>query len=127
MATVGEVIDGGTFASQIEDTNLLLQSRSRPRFSCVQVGAHLRVGDTTIVPRLRVRLVLAVTVAASWTTTHYYCEIDEKSVIIFQFWVPLLQRHPNPSSVQSNPVPAIGRFKWRGFRGGEVGEHTHIV
>ena len=32
---------------------------------------HLRVGDTTVVPRLGVRLVLAVTVASRRTTGHF--------------------------------------------------------
>jgi hypothetical protein len=51
MSTEGEVVNGSTFASQIENSNL-------------------RVGDTTVVSRFWVRLILAVAVAASRTTTH---------------------------------------------------------
>lgn len=47
-----EVIDGSTLAAQVEDTNL-------------------GVGDTTVEPRLGVRLVLAVPVATSGTTGHF--------------------------------------------------------
>jgi hypothetical protein len=34
------------------------------------VNPELRVRNTTVEPRLRVRLVLAVPVTPSWTTTH---------------------------------------------------------
>jgi len=47
----GEVIDRGTLTAKIENSDL-------------------GVGDTTIVPRLGVRLVLAVAIAASGTATH---------------------------------------------------------
>jgi hypothetical protein len=48
----GEVVDVGTLAAKIED-------------------ADLGVGDTTVEARLRVRLILAVTVATSGTTRHF--------------------------------------------------------
>jgi len=47
----GEVIDGSPLSAQVEDPDL-------------------GVGDTSVVPRLGVRLVLTVTVATSRTTTH---------------------------------------------------------
>jgi hypothetical protein len=53
MAAEGEVVNGCTFTAQIEDTDLW-------------------VGHTTIVPRFRVRLVLAVTVAPSGSSSHFY-------------------------------------------------------
>ena len=49
--TEGEVIDRRLLATKV-------------------VNAELRVRDTTVVPRLGVRLVLAVTVAASWAASH---------------------------------------------------------
>jgi len=48
VATKGEVIDGSTFAAQVENTDL-------------------GVGNTTVIARFGVRLVLTVTVAASGT------------------------------------------------------------
>lgn len=47
-----EVVDGSALAAKIVDSNL-------------------GVGDTTVEPRLRVRLVLAVAVATGWTTRHF--------------------------------------------------------
>ena len=47
----GELVDVGTFTTEIKNTDL-------------------GVGHTTVVPRFRVRLVLAVAVAASGTATH---------------------------------------------------------
>jgi len=47
----GEVIDRGTLTAKIENSDL-------------------GIGHTTVVPRLGVRLVLAVAVAASGTATH---------------------------------------------------------
>jgi hypothetical protein len=49
-----EVIDGRTLAAQIED-------------------ADLRIGHTAVEAGLRVRLVLAVAVATSWTARHCEC------------------------------------------------------
>jgi len=51
VAAEGEIFNGSTLAAQVEDTDL-------------------RIWDTTVVPRLRVRLVLAVAVAASGAATH---------------------------------------------------------
>jgi hypothetical protein len=51
MAAEGEVINGGTFATQVEDTDLWVR-------------------DATVVARLGVGFVLTVTIAASRTTTH---------------------------------------------------------
>lgn len=51
VAAEGELVNVGTLAAKIEDPNF-------------------GVGHTTVVPRLGVRLVLAVTVAASWPATH---------------------------------------------------------
>jgi len=47
-----ELVDVGTLAAEIEN-------------------ADLGVGHTTVEPRLRVRLVLAVAVASCWTTSHF--------------------------------------------------------
>jgi len=44
-------VNVGTFTSEVEDTDL-------------------GVRDTTVVTRFRVRLILAITVAASWAATH---------------------------------------------------------
>jgi len=51
MAAEGEIIYGRTLATQVENTDLW-------------------VGNTTVVARFGVRLVLTVTVAAGGTTTH---------------------------------------------------------
>jgi len=51
VGTEGEIIDRGTLTAKIENSDL-------------------GVGDTTVVPRLGVRLVLAVAVATSGTATH---------------------------------------------------------
>ena len=53
MAAVGEVVERRALAAEIED-------------------ADLRVGHTTVVARLGVRLVLAVAVAAERTATHLF-------------------------------------------------------
>lgn len=46
-----ELIDGSLLAAQVEDANL-------------------GIGDTTIVPRLGIRLVLAIAIATSRAATH---------------------------------------------------------
>lgn len=48
MRCEGKLIDAGPLATKVEDTNF-------------------RIGDSTAVPRLGVRLILAVAVASSWT------------------------------------------------------------
>jgi len=53
MAAEGELVDRGALTTQVEDTDL-------------------GVGDTTVVPTLGVGFVLAVAVAASGTTTHFF-------------------------------------------------------
>ena len=70
MAAEREIIDRSTFAAQVEDTNLVLQIRNRFVIPRQGVATDLRVGDTTVVARFGVRLVLTVAVAASGTTTH---------------------------------------------------------
>ena len=73
MAAEGEFVDGGTLTAQVEDTDLGAESLSGPsERSCeLDDGAHLGVGDTTVVPTLGVGLVLAVAVATSGTATHF--------------------------------------------------------
>jgi hypothetical protein len=56
MAAEGELVNVGTFTTEIEN----------PDFG---------VRNTTVVPGFGVRLVLAITVAASGTATHYYFQI----------------------------------------------------
>ena len=68
MAAEGELVHGGTLATEIEDANLSrVNSWIRESEGSI---AHLRVRNTTVVPTLRVGLVLAVAVAASGTATH---------------------------------------------------------
>lgn len=68
----GEVIDRGTLTAKIENADLkynrILLSKKSTRSATAPT--HLRVGHTTVVPRLGIWLVLAVTIAASGTTTH---------------------------------------------------------
>ena len=53
--TTRELIHGGTLSSQVENPNF-------------------RVGHTSAKARLRVRLVLDVAIAASWTTSHCFVQ-----------------------------------------------------
>ena len=69
MDTEGEFIDRGTLTTQVEYANLGLLISI---LLAIQVASsYLGVGNTTVVSRLGIRLVLAVTVAASGTTTHF--------------------------------------------------------
>ena len=68
MCAKREFVDWCTFASQVENANLkdeLIVTLERFAW------AYLGVGHTAVVPRLGVRLVLAVAVAASGTATHF--------------------------------------------------------
>jgi hypothetical protein len=68
---VREVIDRRALAPEVEDTDLHeAASAWLDNVPYDLEGADLRVGHTTVVPRLGVRLVLAVAVAASGTATH---------------------------------------------------------
>lgn len=71
MDAVGELIDGSTLTAQVEDTDLIMDISQRPGTFCK--WSYLRVRDTTVVPGLGVGLVLAVTVAAGGTATHFEC------------------------------------------------------
>jgi len=51
VSAEGEVVDGSTLSAQVEDPDLGIR-------------------DTSVVSRLGIRLVLAVAVATSWTTSH---------------------------------------------------------
>lgn len=64
---------------------------------------YLRVGDTTVVPRLRVRLVLAITVAASGTAAHFdvYKQTNPQVSNPYSFHEPSCQASSNPPS--TNP------------------------
>ena len=69
MSTEREIVHGGTFSAQVKDLDLELTSTSSGKFEPSE-GENLGVRDTTVVSRLWVWFVLAVTVAAGWTTSH---------------------------------------------------------
>lgn len=67
VAAEGELVDRGTLAAKIEDTDLVIVSEK----SIVhEKKADLGVGDTTVVPALGVRLVFAVAVATGRSAAH---------------------------------------------------------
>ena len=89
---------------------------------------HLGVGDTTVVPRLGVGLVLAVAVAASGTTTHLYLQNSKNQRSAFRppkqpsetqipprkpsrHAIPRSQQptqpssHPSPKTSSEPPIP----------------------
>lgn len=68
MGTEGEFVDIGAFTAEIENTDLARESA--PETQNWWQLTDLRVWYTTIVSRLGVGLILAVTVAASGTATH---------------------------------------------------------
>lgn len=87
MNAEGEVIDGSTLSAQVEDPDLILTSVTRKESK--PSGEDLGVGDTPVVSRLWIWLVLAVTVAASGPTSHVYsCKMSQVSESV----------HPTPES-----------------------------
>lgn len=68
MAAEWEFIDVGTFPTEVEYTDLA--SVINKWDTQLLVISNLWVRNTTVIPRFGVWLVLAVTVATSWTTTH---------------------------------------------------------
>lgn len=75
VSAEGEVIDAGALAAQVEDADLrasalLIISIWPPAPARSTAKTNLGVGHTTVVPGLGVRLVLAVTVAASRSASH---------------------------------------------------------
>ena len=68
VSAEGEVIDRSTLSAQVEDPDLILtlvtSGKSEPS------GEDLGIRDTPVVSRFGIWLVLAVTVAASRTTSH---------------------------------------------------------
>jgi hypothetical protein len=109
VSAEGELVDGGTFTTEIVDADLSFHI-SKTHFPPIKrTSAHLGVRDTTVIPRLGVWLVLAVAVAASRTTTHLY---------LMYFWssVPAssahnssphkkTQKRQNPSPPERHPHP----------------------
>jgi len=68
VSTEGEIIDGGTLPTQVEDPDLILTSGTSRESGSSREDLGIR--DTPVVSRLWIWLVLAVPVAASWSTTH---------------------------------------------------------
>ena len=99
MAAEGEFVDWGTFPSEIENANL--QKVRHVRLRKIDI-TYLGIVDTTVIPWLRVWLVLAIAVAASGTTAHFY--LYEKSVS--KLAQNVIRPIPSPSTPQ-NHNPAL--------------------
>ena len=78
VSAEGEVIDGSTLSAQVEDPDLALTSATDREPETREEDFGIR--NTPVVSRLGVRLVLAVAVAASWTTSHLgFCMMNRVS------------------------------------------------
>ena len=64
----GEVVDGSTLSAQVEDPDLIVASATSRESEANE--ENLGVRDAPVVSRLWIWFVLAVTVTASWTTSH---------------------------------------------------------
>ena len=88
MSAEGELIDGSTLPPQVEDPDLNLASVMRREYE--PSGEDLGIRDTPVVSRLGIWLVLAITVAAGWTTSHIdSCRMTQVSE----------SAHPTPESL----------------------------
>jgi hypothetical protein len=63
-----EIIYGGAFPAQVKDPDLMLTSAYHRKNGAMEEDLGIR--DTSVIPRLGIWLVLAVAIAAGWTTTH---------------------------------------------------------
>ena len=72
MNAVGELVDVGTLAAQVENADLVYRGDCSIHGRAEKANmTHLRLWYTTVVPGLRVGLILAIAVAASGTATHF--------------------------------------------------------
>ena len=105
MAAEGEFVDWGTFPSKIENTNL--QRVKHERLQKIDI-TYLGIGDTTVIPWLGVWLILAVAVAASGTTAHFYLYRKPVSKLAQN----VIRLIPSPSTLQNHnpafPAPSQG-------------------
>jgi hypothetical protein len=69
MSAEGEVIDVSTLPAQVEDSDLVLTSATS--WESEMSEEDLGIRDTSVVSRLWIWLILAVAVAAGWTTGHF--------------------------------------------------------
>ena len=124
MAAEGEFVDGSALATKIEDADL----QTRPsgvsgpvKRTRAEVPTDLRVGHTTVVPRLGVRLVLTVTVAAGGTATHFSIYKDRpKTKPQRRASVSVIQPH-SAASIALPPFPSSQKSAKRA--GGEHRMH----